>query len=231
MSIDKGMVRVGPVTSVLLAASLGASVTAANACVVFRDFDETAFLEADLIFIGDLTDYNIVTVQGEFHDTELAVLTYRVDQVLKGEAGDKIRLQWPNSTFELPDSMKRIDATLVAAVPGEAPEADWTGWLRYPSINALTSLPMLHQRPCTSPSIMSVAPRDVAMIERWIAGEAADAAQLSTDSIKIVGEVPARRTGQWNLAAIGGAVFGVGALTAAIHRRRRRRKRDRAPAG
>jgi hypothetical protein len=127
--------------------------------------------------------------------------------------------------------MKRIDATLVAAVPGEAPEADWTGWLRYPSTNALTSLPMLHQRPCTSASIMSVAPRDVAMIERWIAGEAADAAQLSTDGIKIAGEVPARRTGQCNLAAIGGAVFGVGALTAAINRRRRRRKRDRAPAG
>lgn len=225
------MLAVRPVTSLLLAASLGASATAAKACVVFRDFDETAFLEADLIFIGDLTDYNIVTVQGEFHDTELAVLTYRVDQVLKGEAGDKIRLQWPNSTFQLPDSMKRIDATLVAAVPGEAPEADWTGWLRYPSTNGLTSLPMLHQRPCTSPSIMSVAPRDVAMIERWIAGEAADAAQLSTDGIKIAGEVPARRTGQLNLLPIGSGAVGVALATLAINRRQRRRKRDRAPAG
>jgi hypothetical protein len=81
------MLAVRPVTSLLLAASTGASATAAEACVVSRDFDETAFLEADLIFIGDLTDYNIVTVQGEFHDTELAVLTYRVDQVLKGGGG------------------------------------------------------------------------------------------------------------------------------------------------
>ena len=216
------MAFVRALKALIAGSALWIGATAANACIVFREYDETAFLEADLIFVGDLTDYEIVSVEDHGRRMEMAVLTYRIDEVLKGKAGDTIRLNWPNSTFELPNSLPRYDATLVGVVSPEAREHDWTEWLRYPSVNALWKLSMVHQQACSHSSIFPVARRDVATIKRWIAAGAADESELSYDGVKIV-DVPARRTGQWNLGVFGGGVFG-GGLAILARRRWRRRK-------
>ncbi|RNJ61970.1 MAG: hypothetical protein EDM03_10710 [Porphyrobacter sp. IPPAS B-1204] len=158
MSIDKGMVRVRLVTSLLLAASLGASATAVEACVDFREYDETAFLEADLIFVGELTDYELVTVDDHGFARELAVLTYEVNAVLKGKAGRTIRLWWPNSTFGYPPAMPRHASTVVAAIPAERNAPDGGGSVRYPSEAAIRSLPMVHQIACSPASIFPAGP-------------------------------------------------------------------------
>lgn len=207
----------------LAALALWSAASAGHACITYREYDETAFLEADLIFIGKLADYEIVTAQDRYVDEELAVLTYRVDRVLKGQAGETIRLLWPNSTFELPDSMSRYDATLVAVVPSEAPEGDWTGWLRYPSRNALTALSVVHQQGCSNASIMPVGPRDLATIKRWIAAGSADGTPLTNDGFRIADELPATRTRQIDLRPVGAGVLGGSALVLAIRSWRRRR--------
>lgn len=209
----------------LAALALWSAASAGHACITYREHDETAFLEADLIFVGNLTDYEIVTAQDRYVDEELAVLTYHVDRVLKGQAGETIRLWWPNSTFELPDSMGRYDATLVAVVRSEAPEGDWSGWLRYPSRNALMALPVVHQQGCSSASIIPVGPRDLATIKRWIAAGSADGTPLTYDGVRIGDELPARRTNQTDfLPAIAG-MLGGGALVLVIRRWRRRSAR------
>jgi hypothetical protein len=212
----------------LLAAVLCASGSAANACIEYRDFDETSFLKADLIFVGQLTDYEIVLAQDRFVDEELAILTYRVDDVLKGDAGRTIRLWWPNSTFALPGAMRRDDATLVAVDRSEAAEGDWRGWLRYPSRNALTALPVVHQQPCSNESIIPLGPRDRATVTRWVAAGTADGTTLAFDGFGKGEDIPARRTAQIDLLPIGGGVVGGGLVLGAIRRWQRRWRRRQA---
>ncbi|WDA40072.1 hypothetical protein [Erythrobacter sp. BLCC-B19] len=215
----------------LLSVSVAAAAPAANACITYRESGEADFLEADLIFVGDLTDYEIVTAKDGYVDYDLAILTYRVDAVLKGKAGETIRLWWPNSTFELPESMSLHRATLVGVDQGAAAEEPWTGWLHYPSRNAITGLPQVHQPGCSDASILPVAPEDVATVKRWIAAGKADGSALSYGGFGDLGELPARRTAQVSLLPIGGGAVGIGALILAINRRQRRRKADRPPAG
>ena len=215
----------------LIAVSAVAAASVADACITYRENEEADFLEADLIFVGDLIDYEIVTAKDRYLDDELAILTYRVDKVLKGEAGETIRLWWPNSTFELPESMSRYGATLVGVDQAAAAEEHWTGWLHYPSRNAITRLPRVYQVPCSGESILPVAPVDVATVTRWIAAGKADGTALTYDGLRSVDEFPARHTAQVNLLPMGGGAVGVGALILAIRRRQRRRKADRPPAG
>lgn len=99
------MVRARLLKSLPIAVSVWSAVTPAKACPDYAEYDETAFLEANLIFVGALTDYEIVTTQYYGQPQERAVLTYRVDQVLKGTAGRTIRLWWPTSTFGYPHAM------------------------------------------------------------------------------------------------------------------------------
>lgn len=206
----------------LLAIPAVAVASVANACITYRENGEADFLEADLIFVGDLTDYEIVTTKDGYFEDEMAILTYRVDEVLKGEAGETIRLWWPNSTFELPESMSRYGATLVGVEQGAAAEQHWTGWLHYPSRNAITGLPWVHQPGCSGASILPVAPEDVVTVKRWIAAGKADGTALSYDGLRTVGELPARRISQVNLLPIGGGVFGGVLLLLAVRRWRRR---------
>ena len=225
------MVRVRLVTSVLLAALIAASATAVEACVDFREYDETAFLEADLIFVGELTDYELVTVDDHGFARELAVLTYEVNAVLKGKAGRTIRLWWPNSTFGHPPTLGRYAATLVAADANIAADRKGAVSFQFPSIEAIQSMPVVYQQPCTSEAIFPVSQTDIVTIKRWITAGEADGTELSYDGFKVVDELPARRTAQVNLLPIGGGAVGVGALILAILRRRRRRKADGPPAG
>lgn len=216
----------------LLIATLAVSpATPANACVDIAEYDETAFLGADLIFVGDLTGYEIVTAEDHGFPRELAVLTYEVNEVLKGKTGRTVRLWWPNSTFGHPPTLGRYAATLVAADASNAADRKGAVSFQFPSIEAIQSLPVVYQQPCTSEAIFPVSQTDIATIKRWITNGAADSSELSYDGFKIVDELPARRTGQLNLLPIGVGAVGVGLLMLAIHRRRRRRKRDRAPAG
>ncbi len=217
------MVRAGLLLRAMLAISAVAVASVANACITYRENGEADFLEADLIFVGDLTDYEIVTTKDGYFEDEMAILTYRVDEVLKGEAGETIRLWWPNSTFGLPESKTRYGATLVGVEQGAAAEQHWTGWLHYPSRNAITGLPRVHQPGCSGASILPVAPEDVVTAKRWIAAGKADGTGLTYDGLRTVGELPARRTGQVNLLTIGGGVLGGGVLLLAVRRWRRRR--------
>lgn len=206
----------------MLAISAVAVASVANACITYRENGEADFLEADLIFVGDLTDYEIVTTKDGYFEDEMAILTYRVDEVLKGEAGETIRLWWPNSTFGLPESKRRYGATLVGVEQGAAAEQHWTGWLHYPSRNAITGLPRVHQPGCSGASILPVAPEDVVTVKRWIAAGKADGTALSYDGLRTVGELPARRISQVNLLPIGGGVLCGVLLLLAVRRWRRR---------
>lgn len=226
MSIDKGMVRVRLVTSLLLAASLGASATAVEACVDFREYDETAFLEADLIFVGELTDYELVTVDDHGFARELAVLTYEVNAVLKGKAGRTIRLWWPNSTFGYPPAMPRHASTVVAAIPAERNAPDGGGSVRYPSEAAIRSLPMVHQIACSPASIFPAGPGDIATIKRWIAAGAADETRLNYDEGYTNGEeLPLRRTSQPNLLRYAAGALAAGMVMLALWWMRARKPR------
>ncbi|KZK75881.1 hypothetical protein PsAD13_05319 [Pseudovibrio sp. Ad13] len=101
----------------------------AKACLLAAktNLDDVSF--ADLVVIGEITDYEIVKDQEireqrrkqiercpelkEFYGkqksfiTDYARFTVKVGKVLQGEASDKIEVAWNNSTFGEPDSMSR----------------------------------------------------------------------------------------------------------------------------
>lgn len=223
---------VGRILHCLLIAVFAVSApTPAYACVDVAEYDETAFLEADLIFVGELTGYELVTAEDHGFPRDLAVLTFEVTEVLKGKAGRTIRLWWPNSTFGHPPTLGRYAATLVAADANNAADRKGAVSFQFPSIEAIQSMPVVYQQPCTSEAIFPVSQTDIVTIKRWITAGEADGTELSYDGFKVVDELPARRTAQVNLLPIGGGAVGVGALILAILRRRRRRKADGPPAG
>lgn len=212
----------------LLAVSLCSAGTVTHACIVPRDYDETAFLEADLIFVGELTDYEVVTIADGSIDRDMAVLTYHVDEVLKGKAGKSIRLWWPNSTFAYPSAMPRFAKTVVAAIPSQRNDHRWGDSFRYPSEASITSLPVVHQVACSSESIFPVGHGDIATIKRWIAAGAADATPLDFNEDYANGDVvSARRTSQWNLLPIAGGALAIGLSLPVIWLRRLRKAKPK----
>lgn len=213
----------------LIAMFAVSAVTPAYACIDMADYDETAFLEADLIFVGELTDYELVTVDDGGFPRELAVLTYEVNEVLKGKADRTIRLWWPNSTFGYPPAMLRYESTVVAAIPAEQNAPDGSGSFRYPSEAAIRSLPAVHQIPCSSESIFPAGPGDIATIKRWIATGAADGMRLNYDEGYTNGEeLPARHTPQINLLPYAGGALAVGMLMLALWWKRLRKSKRKA---
>jgi hypothetical protein len=216
------------ISALLFAVSLCAAGAPARACIVQRDDDETAFLAADLIFVGDLTDYEIVSIDGGTFPRETAVLTYRVEAVLKGKAGETIRLWWPNSTFAYPPAMLRFAPSVVAAVQGERRATNWTDSFRYPSEAAITGLPAVHQIPCSPESVFPASPTDIATIKRWIAKGAADGTPLSYAGAATGEPLAARRTSQWNLLPLAAGTIGAAALLPVVWWRRQRKAKRKA---
>jgi hypothetical protein len=213
----------------LLAASLCTVGSAANACVEFREYQETAFLAADLIFVGELTDYEVVTIADSSISRETAVLTYKVDEVLKGKAGKTIRLWWPNSTFEYPSAIPRFSPTVVAAEPSERSATDASDGFRYPSKASITSLPVVHQVGCSPASIFPAGSSDIETIKRWIAAGAADGTRLNFNEDYANGdELPARHSFQWNLLPLAAGLVAVGILLTVIWWRRPQRSKPKA---
>lgn len=70
-------------------------------CFTMRYFDIGYVRHADTIFVGELSDYQILEEKRGSH----ALLTFKVESVLKGFLGDTVVVRWDNSTFALSDKL------------------------------------------------------------------------------------------------------------------------------
>jgi len=123
----------------------------ASACVVFAPLVDSDIKHADIIFQGKLTNYELVSEGKGRSLGDYGILSFRVTDVIKGSVENEVQIYWHNSTFGMPDSIKKNKEYLVAAV-----KADHSGLpLRGPSATILgTQRPDLYrlmQAPCSEP--------------------------------------------------------------------------------
>ena len=126
----------------------------AIACRTYAPFQIEDIARADVVFTGQLIRYDLVSPGRSNSLDEYALLTVRVDKVLKGNASGDVQLYWWNSTFGVPKKLQRDGRILIAAV-----SADRTGLpLRGPSATVFPSrrpdLLQVLQAPCSTAFIL-----------------------------------------------------------------------------
>jgi hypothetical protein len=84
------------------------------ACRITRPLEIDHIRNADTVFTGRLIRYDLVSPQRPQTFPQYALLTVRVDRVLKGRASGDVVLLWLNSTFGFPTRMA-FTSVLVAA--------------------------------------------------------------------------------------------------------------------
>jgi hypothetical protein len=95
-----------------LLVSLG-SVQSSSACVVFAGIDYQDIFQADLVVVGQVSNYRIVRPKNDKGRiiAEYARFDIRIREVVKAAStdaplsGDSITVTWDNSTFSEPDAM------------------------------------------------------------------------------------------------------------------------------
>lgn len=105
------------------------------ACEIPVPFDLTKIGNADLVLVGEVVSYD------EFGIPPSALVTVRVEQVLKGKADESLTLVWNPGLVQYPDSAIATGQVLLGAMaPGHVSET--------PYIDARPDLPELMQNIC-----------------------------------------------------------------------------------
>ena len=120
---------------------------AAHACVIRAAFRIEDVVLADAVFVGELVNYQLFKPRPDFDLSEYAVLTFIVQERLRGKSKDKrLRVHWRNSTYGMPSSL-RIGVYLVAVTTtGRQPPLRFGSATIFPS--SRPDLPSVLQAPC-----------------------------------------------------------------------------------
>lgn len=143
----------------------------ATACWTWTPLHIEDIGQADAIFTGRVIRYELVSPGRPNSLDEYALLTVRVDKVLRGEIAGDVQLYWWNSTFGVPRTMA-FDGPIIIAASG----AGRTGLpLRGPSATVFPSrrpdLLQILQAPCSSPFILPYAAKSENNIRAQLRGE------------------------------------------------------------
>jgi hypothetical protein len=142
----------------------------AHACRASTPLVVEDIRQADLVFTGRLVRYELVSPGRPNSLDEYALLTVRVDTVLKGTASGDVQLYWWNSTFGVPKTMEAAGPVLVAATSAAAKSLP----LRGPSATVFASrrpdLPQILQAPCSSAFILPDSPTAEENVRTILAG-------------------------------------------------------------
>jgi hypothetical protein len=157
----EAMRRIALLLLVLLLA--GGLAAPAPACRIYHPFRIETVTRADVVFTGRIIRYELVTPTIPRRGDEYALLTVRVDRVLKGGASGDVQFYWHNSTFEMPRTMEQRNV-IVAGVRSDPP-----GSLTL-SPTSRPDLLMVLQEPCSSAFIVPAAPRNVADVRTILRG-------------------------------------------------------------
>lgn len=129
-----------------------------QACIVFAGFESADVIYADLVFEGEVIEYEYVAGGEQPSLRDYALITFRVDRALRGSTEDEVTLYWWNSTFGVRGEWNHSTALIVAAQDPTSPVPP----LRSGSgVTKGIERPDLHQilqAPCSAPFFL---PRDV----------------------------------------------------------------------
>ncbi|WP_211196124.1 hypothetical protein [Alteraurantiacibacter aquimixticola] len=142
------------------------------ACITSAPFVVEDMREADAVFSGRVTSYEIVVSESEFgRPIDHGIITVAVDDVFRGELPASVPLYWGNSTFALPDELMVTEPSLFAAVNADSPGLP----LRAPSAtifpNARPDLLQLMQAPCSGSFVLPYASAYRSEVEALLRGE------------------------------------------------------------
>jgi hypothetical protein len=156
--------------TLLFLATLAAAGVAepAQACRITRPLELEPIRNADAVFTGRLIRYDLVSPQRPQTFPQYALLTVRVDRVLKGRASGDVVLFWLNSTFGFPRRMA-FTSVLVAAQ-----HDDLALWRPSPSRDRLLArypgLMSVLQQPCSVPFILRSTRTNVELVTTVLRG-------------------------------------------------------------
>ncbi|WP_271077012.1 hypothetical protein [Aurantiacibacter sp. MUD61] len=130
------------------------------ACRINRPFDPAYANEADAVFIGHLSDYEVVEVRRPGLSVPLTYSRFRFEptQVLSGDASGSLTITWSNSTYaqpaEMPDGLYLVALHLPSAEPPVVLAGEW-----FEPDHAIVS-----QQPCSQALLFPVDSEDAARV-------------------------------------------------------------------
>ena len=86
-----------------------------HACLIYFPFDESIIDDADIIFRGRITSYELI------HDHDVARLAFDVEETLFGEHASTRVAVWTNSTAAFPEDLSGLGSDVVVGLMA-------TGW-------------------------------------------------------------------------------------------------------
>jgi hypothetical protein len=98
---------------------LALSPSAADACIDIAPFVVEDIRQADVVFTGTLSDYEVKEGPKRYSLNKYGLLTFHVDGVLKGEIERDVQIYWWNSTFNMPEKMDLGERMIVAVVSSD----------------------------------------------------------------------------------------------------------------
>ncbi|MEP1423041.1 MAG: hypothetical protein ABJK59_14840 [Erythrobacter sp.] len=210
--------------TLVIAAFLILAPQPALACIEYNlETDSSTILFAERIFVGEMIDYEIVTFEGGHPEQELQIFTFRVDEALKGEFDQEVRLFRGNDYSGGADEMREPIRQIVGVLkPSEyQPEPSSWHWFKRPSTQAIRAMPTVDWPLCGARNVLPATEGNVAEVKRWIEAGEASAYEMTSDDVEWV-SVKARRTQQIDftyliLAIVVIVVFG--SVGAALNRR------------
>ncbi|MFT4025835.1 MAG: hypothetical protein QM676_03385 [Novosphingobium sp.] len=201
----------------------------AQACIDLAPFKIEDIRQADAVFTGKVTRYEIVSPEQPGTLSDYALITVVVQEMIKGQASGEIQLYWHNSTFDLPDPLYVAEPSIFAVV-----RADRLGLpLRGPSATTFASrrpdILQILQAPCSGEFILPYSRQGVANIRAILAGTALDPdSVIAPQEGTVLRQIPAERhwrspLGVWHWIGVAIAIGVIGLVLAWLLRRGRRR--------
>lgn len=148
------------------------SANAANACIDIVPFEIEDIRQADAIFSGKLVRYERVSPGRPNSLDDYALLTIRVDRVIKGKVAGEVQLYWWNSTFGVPETKEIETPLLIAAVTAKRQILPLRGGSATVFPTRRPDLLQLMQAPCSSPFLLDDTEQNVENVRMLLRGEA-----------------------------------------------------------
>jgi hypothetical protein len=155
---------------ILLSALLAA--TPASACLGGYGLQFNNIRQSDVVVVGKLIDYRVVSPRQDFPIADYAILTIQTERMLKGKRKRIIKFSWDNSTFNEPESMRLGTRVIVAGVAPlglQPPMREGASATVFPAPRR--DIPRVLQAPCTAPFIFGHSAQFEDSLVRILRGE------------------------------------------------------------
>ena len=151
------------------AVMLSSAAHPAAACITLAPFHVEDIQQADVVFSGTLTRYQVVKPLDKYAPS-YALLTFHVNDILKGRPARNLQVYWSNSTFGIPADLSYTKPFLVAAVKSGRPSLPIrSGSATIYPISRPDLLQVL-QAPCSSAFLLQKTPQTMKDIRILLGG-------------------------------------------------------------